>query len=388
MDEGFELCSDLFISGHCKTAAVTLLVLNLKHHVAEVKKSAGAAMKKILKTYVGILALGLTMFCSGGFYMHVWGQENAGANVDQYAWIVYWDQKDGLKELHQLRHSLNGVSVFALNFDEKGRFVYPEDWLKFNKKVADEKISPRYMTVVNDVFVSGGGSLPKDKQVLRLLLKNDMASLTHARNLVAEARNKGYDGLEIDYEGFWKDPDLVNKYQLFLKQLTETAGSAQLPLRIILEPSAPFGTLSWPQGPEYVVMLYNLYGSHSAEPGPKADKNFIAKTIVAMNALPGNSGVALATGGCAWSGGAKGKLISETQAADLQKYMKGLPLRDTASHAVHFSYAKKGQSGVCWYADGETIRYWSSIAKTLGIKKVFIWRLGHNQKVTGLFAGS
>lgn len=342
-------------------------------------------MGQPLRMYLGVLVVGFTLFCSGGIYMHVWGQENLQQGSANYAWVVYWDQDNGLKELDQVRKHLAGISIFAVNFDNQGNFFYPDNWEKFVQKASRVKGYTKYLTVVNDVFLDTGNSLPKDKEILRLLLKDEQASLDHARKLVLLTKEGNYDGLEIDYEGFWKDSLLVESYQRFLVQLNVEAKKNNLPLRIILEPSVPFGAVSWPQGPEYVVMLYNLYGSHSTIGGPKADKKLIAKTILSMGNLPDERSVALATGGCIWENGAKGHLITEDEAVNLQKYLRGLPVRDTDSHVIHFQYLRGKTKGECWYADGETIRYWRSLSRTLGITHIFLWRLGHNRGVRGLF---
>jgi spore germination protein len=92
---------------------------------------------------------------------------------------------------------------------------------------------------------------------------------------------------------FGKSRCLAQAYQRFLVQLSNEAVKNKIPLRIILEPSVPFSAITWPEGPEYVVMLYNLYGNHTTTGGPKANKSLIAKTILAMGNLPGARGVAL-----------------------------------------------------------------------------------------------
>ena len=342
-------------------------------------------MKHHVRMYLGLLILGLALLCSGRLYKYVWGQGNMTQSSD-YAWIVYWDQGSGLKELSKVKGNLAGVSLFAVNYDDKGNFVYPDNWDSFVEKTSKVAHFKKYLTVVNDVSLSDGNQLSKDKDVLKLLLKDEQASAEHAKKLVALAKENKYDGLEIDYEAFWKDLSLVNAYQRFLGQLTTEAAKNNLPVRIILEPSAPFNSFSWPVGPEYVVMLYNLYGNHTKVGGPKADRALIVKTIIAMDALPGEKGVALASGGCIWEAGRNGKLIPEQECVGLLKNLRGIPARDDVSHAVHFKYVKNNVSGECWYADGETLRYWRQIARSLGIRHYYLWRLGHNGNIERLLS--
>lgn len=331
-------------------------------------------MKKTKKICLSILYLALAIVILGGIY----AKNKAVAAVEQYAWVVYWDADSCIEELNRGKNNLSGVSIFALNFDENGNFVFPQDWKKLNNAVTKMGVNKRYLTVVNDVFSTKGTTFPKDLNVMKLLFKNEKTSLNHVTKLIKEAKKGGYDGLEIDYEGLWKDPDLVKKYQLFLQQLTAESAKENLPVRIILEPSVPFGQVKWPQGPEYVVMLYNLYGTHSTKDGPKTNALFIAKTILRMSYLPDNKGVAFSLGGCSWLNGKKGVFLSTAEVRALDKYKNGEPIRDAISHAMRFNYEKAGKKGICWYADGETLRYWTGIAKTMGVNKIFLWRLGHS----------
>ena len=78
-------------------------------------------MRRPLCTSIGVLVVGLTLFCSGGIYMHVWGQENLQQSSTDYTWVVYWDQDSGLKELGKVHKNLAGLSIFAVNFDNIAR---------------------------------------------------------------------------------------------------------------------------------------------------------------------------------------------------------------------------------------------------------------------------
>jgi hypothetical protein len=97
-------------------------------------------MRRPLRASLGVLVVGLALFCSGGIYMHVWGQENMRQSATDYAWVVYWDQDSGLKELGQVRKNLAGLSIFAVNFDSQGNFVYPENWQTFVQKAVNQRV--------------------------------------------------------------------------------------------------------------------------------------------------------------------------------------------------------------------------------------------------------
>ncbi|WP_409344172.1 hypothetical protein [Paenibacillus sp. MBLB4367] len=66
-------------------------------------------------------------------------------------------------------------------------------------------------------------------------------------------------GVEIDYEKI-RDSDW-SKVGIFYEELYRRLQAMGKTLRIVLEPRAPIERLTLPEGPVYVMMAYNLYGS-------------------------------------------------------------------------------------------------------------------------------
>ena len=132
-----------------------------------------------------------------------------------------------------------------------------------------------------------------------------------------------FDGLEIDYENLWKDPVVARNFMHFLEILVPMAEKEKIPLRIVLEPGfsefeTPIdlaeGKFEFPEGPEYVVMCYNLFGTHSKLAGPKADIKFLDRMLVKTSQLPRPHSVALAVGGCVWQEGKAPYYVTEKEA--------------------------------------------------------------------------
>lgn len=203
----------------------------------------------------------------------------------------------------------------------------------------------------------------------------------HVKEILAIAETCGADGIDIDYERIGKDPKLVEAFAHFTQLLYLESIPAHKKIRIILEPSMPMDA-PYSVGPEYVVMLYNLYGLHSG-PGPKADGPFIEKTIRKMEALPSKKAVAFSNGGCLWKdaglfGLVKGtpRFITTAEAVRLRDVHQAKPERDEASAALHFSYQEDGHTYEVWYADEETLDAWTTLAANRGIPSVSLWRLG------------
>lgn len=296
--------------------------------------------------------------------------------VRMSSWVVSWDADKGWKEYHRTKKEWNDLSYFAATFDENGKLHLPAGFQK-----VDLENGRFYLTFVNDMHPTKGKAIEKDIQVLQQVLATEESRRQHAKDILQLAEEAGVDGIEIDYERIGKDEELMKKFASFTQTLFLESISAHKKVRIILEPSMPMD-LPYSQGPEYVVMAYNLFGTHSG-PGPKADGSFIKKTIQKMATLPPKKALAFSNGGCQWQdagffGLKKGKaqFISTEKAWALAKQYGATPLRDEASAALHFCYKENGSEYEVWYADQETLDAWITLAAREGLPSISLWRLG------------
>jgi spore germination protein len=313
---------------------------------------------------------------------------NSGFAYDNGGWVAYWDYENGMKEFNKVYTQLNSVSYFAVSFDEKFKLVLPDKCQEFSKKVAQRRTVKKYLTVVNDVLKANGGAIPKDRGILEHVWESEESTTAHVQDLLRQVKGNGYDGLEVDYEAFWQNSMLVRKYERFLEILWNQAQSRKIPLRVILEPSVPFNTVKLPQGPEYVVMCYNLYGTHSSSGGPKADKVFLERTLSRMSMVPEPRAVALATGGCLWQSNKKPRFVNEEEALQLEKKLKVEAKRDVSSQALYFlAEDEKGNTLECWYADAQTINFWKRRSLDYNVDGISIWRFGGNKDVNSFYPG-
>lgn len=304
--------------------------------------------------------------------------------VTQSAWVAEWDMSDGLYEYYKTHKDWQYLSWFAVSFDKDGNLHLP-DSLKAGMRAAQH--DGDFLTFVNDRAGSGknGKAVEKDIETLKKLLDTPEKRKQHAEAICETADQAGVTGIELDYERVAKDKDLLKSFVAFTGELQEAAQAHGKKLRIVLEPSFPMDS-PLASGPEYVVMFYNLYGTHSG-PGPKADRAFIEKTLKRMEKLPGEKTAAFSNGGCVWKdagllGLKKGKarFIKADEAAHLRDKYKAKEERDDDSAALHFRYEENGSNYDVWYADRETLDAWITLAARHGVKSVSIWRLGNNTK--------
>ncbi len=325
---------------------------------------------------------------------------------DGNAWVTYWDFEQGMKEATAIQSQLNSVSYFAAVLDGDGKAMVMGHSHKFTGQKFTRYRTPvkKYLTVVNDVYKDvhnpKGETVAKDNQILLKLFESSETVNAHIADLFAIVKKHRFDGLEIDYENIWKDPEIARRYVQFLEILVPLAEKEEIPLRVILEPGFfefgdPVTSLATliedfnvPEGPEYVVMCYNLFGPHSKTAGAKADTRFLEKILFKLRFLPRPSSVALATGGCVWQEGKAPYYVTEREALKLQKSLNATVQRDEGSQAMFFKGKNpSGKSVECWFADAKTIIAWKRQALDYGVDGISLWRLGGNHKIQEYYPG-
>ncbi|MWV46358.1 glycosyl hydrolase [Paenibacillus sp. HJL G12] len=294
------------------------------------------------------------------------------------SWVVDWQWKSGLEDFRRMSSGLGSLQLFAVYFDEADVLYMTEDMKKafpsMLQAAQDASISKVYLTLVNDRYLQDGTEVQKDPDLLTRLLGSEAARSKHIGEILSLMSQYHIQGVEIDYEKV-KDSDW-SKVTAFYKELYEALHQQGKSLRIVLESRAPIEQLDLPTGPEYVMMAYNLYGTHS-DPGPKADYTFLDKLARRMNHLPGDNVIAISAGGFDWSGQGKVTAVTEKRAVELALQAVASPERDTASGSLHFEYVDdKGEKHTVWYADDSTLIGWLDTLRRDGYGKAAIWRLG------------
>lgn len=323
-----------------------------------------------------------TILCVGlltGCYLGSASDVSSSVKGDVTVWLAYWDADAGSKDIKRLKGKGYNISYFAAYFDKDANLFIPDEITQAKEKLGNLG-GKAYLSFVNDKEKPDGANILKDKDVLHEVFENDETMQNHIDSILSLAKQGKYDGVEIDYETFWKDEDLVEKFLEFTKNLYDQAEAAGLKVRIILEPNTPF-MADFAEGPEYVVMMYNLYGLHSG-PGPKANKEFIQAVLTKMQNLPGEKSVAFSTGGCLWGSEGEKRLLTEDAAMVLAKTYHARVTRDEASACQFFSYTEANINYTVWYADAETLKFWNAVASELGGNtNISIWRMGGNADI-------
>lgn len=316
-------------------------------------------------------------------------------------WLAYWDTLDFEEEIDYWSERISNIVYFAAYFNENNELFVPDD-INDTKEIVDELYGSEgwgnYISFVNDKVYSDGKSSLKDTELLYELFKSNESIDNHVNEIINTAVEGGYEGIEIDYEKIRKDLGLWDKFTVFLEKLIEAADSYNLPIRVLLEPSTPVDKINLPEGPEYIMMCYNLYG-YGTKPGPKADKAFLLELVDKMKKVSSNRGYALATGGFDFADNGQIKAITKQEAEEILADYNGTNMnseavvdneasveneitvtRDEDSKCNVFKYTDdNGINHEVWYADNVTLDYWEGILSEAGEKNISIWKLGETR---------
>lgn len=309
-------------------------------------------------------------------------EEVVEENIELSVWQVYWSNDEMIRELELLKESVHNVIHFAAYFNAENELFIPKEIVGQNKVINTNEKYKHYLSFVNDKILSDGSSSLKDTTLLYELFHDSNTMEQHMNNICGIAIENGYDGIEIDYEAMKDDLVLWKLYLNFIQKLYQKTQGLDLELRVVLEPSAPLddietNKLSFPNGPQYVMMCYNLHG-YGSEPGAKADKKFTMELTQKMKLLSPNIELAFSTGGFDWDEEGNVKALTESEAKTLHNGSK--VIREEESAALTFNYQdKEGKNHTVWYADGTTIQEWMEIGRNNGISKFSLWRLNGNE---------
>jgi len=314
--------------------------------------------------------------------------DRSDAAVSLTAWIADWEWEAGIEDFRIVAPALDRVQMFGVSFDENDRLHVTEPFdvmLAAAQDAAERDGGGRVridLTVVNDVVRADGTSAQKDPALLARWMATEERRAALIERIAALAEERGADGVEIDFENV-RDADW-ERVILFYKELHRRLQASGLGLRVVLEPRAPIEVYAWPDGPEYVMMAYNLYGPHSG-PGPKADDSLIRRVTERLARLPGSGTLALAAGGFDWSEAGGVSAVTERRALELARVGgngEGLT-RDGASGGVHFEYVdEEGRRHTVWFADRATLERWIGIAREAGVNRIAVWKLGGFERAT------
>lgn len=289
------------------------------------------------------------------------------------AWLTYWDADRAVSEMNAV-NGFDDVICFEAFFEENGNCYMPEDSVSLLSDMRDVH-SDVFLSIVNDVQMESGEIVQKSKNFLRDNLLTETDRDRHINRILQLVDAYELSGIEIDYENMKNDESLWGAFTVFIEKLYDILSRDGIRMRVVMECEAP-RYAAFPEGPEYICMCYNLYGTHSG-PGPKADLNFLKEVGEQWKSVPGKVRMAFATGGFLWESDHAVRSFTEQEAAEFLADNNIEPRRDKRSMALK-AVVSQSPSQIVWYADGITLSSWRDTLAEMGYHGFDLFRLGGN----------
>lgn len=311
------------------------------------------------------------------------------------AWAPEWLMTQALREANAQKKGLESLQIFAAYFDKEDNAFLSDRilrWIeeeapRFREKFVQKKDGPQipiYLTIVNDLFDANGKTSFKNPDLVTRLLATPESRGAHIASLLTLVAKGTFDGLDIDYERVKKED-----WTTFLQFCQDLNGEIEKQgkyLRVVLEPKKEYYAEPFPEGPEYVIMAYNLFGFHSG-PGPKANPELIKRIATWSEGMTPRPRLAFASGGFLWDTEKAEKdpdrirQLTEMEARLLAQKEGIEPQRDKDSHYLVFQFPEKAKKPkVVWYADGETLAFLAKTAKEYGFSDFALWCFAGNRR--------
>lgn len=223
--------------------------------------------------------------------------------------------------------------------------------------------------------------------IVSKILNSDSLRAAHVRALVQLALDKGYVGIDVDYENGTRAADRA-AFTMFVEELAEALHAVGKQLAVTVQPklSEPGNQprhriQNWhaigEAADEVRIMLYDYWpdnGQASQSPLPwwKAQAKFAVSQIPAHKLMLG-----AATYGYHW-GGADAPLedLEWRSIEDLRVRMNAVRSLDTTSRSTRFSYTKRSVRHHVWYEDAGAMVSRARVVRKYGMRGMFFWRLG------------
>ncbi len=302
-------------------------------------------------------------------------QDDSRNIIKKAAWCVYWDPDTADDADKYSQYS--DLVIFGCIYSEDYKIYIPEKLDELTSKFSDGNLSDKheiYISFINDIIHPDGSSTQKSADFIRDVLTDGELSDMIIDDMIKQAKSIGSDGIELDYENIHKCDDLWDEYTGFVSELYSRTVSEKMKLRVVLPVSTPVDEMDLPEGPQYVVMCYNLYGNHSG-PGPKADEGFLKNTYNKFKSI--DADYALANGGFEW--GPDGKTIRSltSESAKALAEEKGAGVKREDNGALSYSFDSEEGIHTVYYGDEYTVDIWSNmlLENADGDIGIDLWRL-------------
>ena len=231
-----------------------------------------------------------------------------------------------------------------------------------------------------------GGAPPPYGDAVHRIITSPRLRTEHVRNLVLLARQRGYDGLDIDYESLAATDR--NAYSAFMTELGVAmhAEGKILSMALHAKVSEP-GDWDGPQAQDWAVigravdrfriMVYDFH-EDSSEPGAIAPLDWFRQVLaLAVKLVPREKiEIGIPTYGYDWQLDDGAEDMPQRYAPVLAARMSATIGYEPEQAASHFKYEAEGSPHEVWYEDARALPAKLKLIHAAGVRSISIWRFG------------
>lgn len=280
---------------------------------------------------------------------------------------------------------LTELSVFSYGFTTNGELISPltnDVWMI--EKAKEYGVSPILVLTPfteNSVF---------NNQLISTLINNTTVQQNLIQNLLTTMRQKGYQGVDIDFE--FVLPQDKEGYVAFIRQLTETMNNNGFKVSVALAPK----TSATQKGLIYEGIDYQVIGAYAnsvlvmtyewgytyGPPMAVAPLNKVREVLnFAVSQIPPEKiDMGIPNYGYDWTlpfvkGNSKATLIGNVEAIQIASENNAIIQFDTTAMSPFFEYSKNGQEHIVWFEDARSIDAKLRLVAEYGFRGVGYWNL-------------
>lgn len=292
------------------------------------------------------------------------------------AFYAGWDDAG----YQSLKRNIDEIDVlmpmwYHLGNDGRVRSGNPKDEARVMRLIRKENPDIKVMPIVNNYDKRSESWNPE--QIDRRL-KNPAERRRMAARIVATMKAKGYDGVNVDFEGF--EPKSRGRIVAFMGELYPRAKKAKLEVsQDVIVGSATYEHKKLSRRVDYLIpMMYDEHWKTSA-PGPIASQGWYEKTLRKFVKLVGAKKVVVGMGTYAYNWGKPGqraKAMTHREVIGLARALdKDITLHPRQLNST-FSYRSRGVKHQVWMLDAASAHNQVQAASELGVRGYAIWRIG------------
>lgn len=321
-----------------------------------------------------------------GLEIRIPSESKSFGNIEINAYVEHEAGEAAVGYVEEAAPYLTYISPFSYQVNEDGTLNNINDE-GIIKAARENSVAP-LMIITN--FRNGNF----DTQLAHTILRNEAIQQNLINNVISTMRNKGYFGLNIDFERV--SPADRQLYNNFLRRITTQLHNNNFVVSTALAPkTTDVTTGAWHGAHDYrahgeivdfVILMTYEWGWSGGPPMAVAPINEVRKVLnYAVSVIPRNKiMVGAPLYGYDWSlpytpGGEWARRISPDEAVRLAANVGAEIQYDETAQSPHFNYRdENGVEHVVWFEDARSTKAKNEMVSNMRLRGISYWVLGES----------